>query len=93
LRRLESGETVNRRFWGHSIRAGPVRPARRPHQRQQQEERPKMAKLFSAEWMTQFKDAWNSDPEIKDKLAEIGFKSTIAWGFKDEDDPRGLLVV
>ncbi|MBK1700857.1 SCP2 sterol-binding domain-containing protein [Thiococcus pfennigii] len=52
-----------------------------------------MAKLFSAEWMTQFKDAWNSDPEIKDKLAEIGFKSTIAWGFKDEDDPRGLLVV
>lgn len=52
-----------------------------------------MAKLFSAEWMTQFKDAWNADPEIKGKLAEIGFNSTIAWGFKDEENPRGFVVV
>ncbi|AGA89523.1 putative sterol carrier protein [Thioflavicoccus mobilis 8321] len=52
-----------------------------------------MAKLFSAEWMTQFKDAWNSDPEIKDKLAEINFNSTISWGFKDEENPRGIIVV
>jgi hypothetical protein len=52
-----------------------------------------MAKLFSAEWMNQLKDSWNAEPEIKGKLAEIGFSSTIAWGFKDEENPRGILVV
>ncbi len=52
-----------------------------------------MAELFSAEWMNQFKDAWNADPEVKDKLAEIGFNSVITCGFKDEDKPRGVFVV
>ncbi|MGB5641439.1 MAG: SCP-2 sterol transfer family protein, partial [Sedimenticolaceae bacterium] len=34
-----------------------------------------MAELFSAEWMNQLKDAWNAEPEVRDKLAEIGFSS------------------
>jgi len=52
-----------------------------------------MAELFSDEWMKKFKDAWNAEPEIKDKLAEIGFDSVICYGFKGEDDPRGFLKV
>lgn len=52
-----------------------------------------MAELFSAEWMNQLKDAWNADPEVSGKLAEIGFNSVITCGFKDEDKPRGVFVV
>ena len=30
-----------------------------------------MAELFSAEWMNQLKDAWNEEPEVRDKLAAL----------------------
>lgn len=52
-----------------------------------------MAELFSAEWMNQLREAWNADPEVSGKLAEIGFDSIITAGFKDEEDPRGVFVV
>ena len=52
-----------------------------------------MAELFSAEWMNALKDEWNADPAVKDKLAEIGFNSVIACGFKGDDDPKGVFVV
>jgi putative sterol carrier protein len=52
-----------------------------------------MAELFSGEWMNQLKDAWNKDPEVSGKLAEINFSSVIACGFKDEDQPLGVFVV
>lgn len=52
-----------------------------------------MAALFSDEWMKQLMNAWNGDPEVKDKLAEIGFNSVICCGFKDEENPRGVFVV
>lgn len=52
-----------------------------------------MAELFSATWMNELKDAWNAEPEVKDKLAEIGFDSVITCGFKDEDQPRGVFIV
>lgn len=52
-----------------------------------------MAELFSEEWMNQLKDAWNAEPDVRDKLAEIGFSSVIACGFKEEDKPRGVFVV
>ncbi len=52
-----------------------------------------MAELFSDEWMKQLKDAWNAEPEVKDRLAEIGFNSVITCGFKDEEQPRGVFVV
>ncbi|HPE59968.1 MAG TPA: SCP2 sterol-binding domain-containing protein [Thiolinea sp.] len=52
-----------------------------------------MPELFSAAWMNELKDQWNNDPEVRDKLAEIGFNSTIACGFKDEEQPRGIFVV
>jgi putative sterol carrier protein len=47
-----------------------------------------MAELFSAEWANQLKDAWNAEPEVKDKLAEINFSSMITAGYKDEENPR-----
>ncbi|MEN8167575.1 MAG: SCP2 sterol-binding domain-containing protein [Pseudomonadota bacterium] len=52
-----------------------------------------MAQLFSDEWMNQLKDAWNADPDVKDKLAEIGFNSVITCGFKGDDKPLGVFVV
>lgn len=52
-----------------------------------------MAALFSDEWMKQLMDAWNAEPDVKDKLAEIGFNSVICCGFKDEENPRGVFVV
>lgn len=52
-----------------------------------------MAQLFSAGWMNELKDAWNDEPEVRDKLAEINFNSVIYCGFKNEDDPRGVFVV
>lgn len=52
-----------------------------------------MAAIFSDEWMNQLMEAWNGDPGVKDKLAEIGFNSVICYGFQNEDDPRGVFVV
>ena len=52
-----------------------------------------MAQLFTAEWMNELKDAWNGEPDVRDKLAEIGFNSVIYCGFKNEDNPRGVFVV
>ena len=52
-----------------------------------------MAELFSADWMNSLKDEWNADPEVRDRLAEIGFNSVITCGFKNEDQPRGVFVV
>ena len=43
--------------------------------------------------MKKLMDAWNGDPEVKDKLAEIGFNSVIHCGFKNEDNPRSVFVV
>jgi putative sterol carrier protein len=52
-----------------------------------------MAELFSDEWINALKDAWNNDPEVKDKLAEINFSSVITCGFKGEDAPKCVFVV
>ena len=52
-----------------------------------------MATLFSDAWINELKDAWNAEPEVKDKLAEIDFDSVITCGFKDEEEPRCVFVV
>lgn len=52
-----------------------------------------MPKLFSEEWMNDLKDQWNNEPEVKDKLAEIGFNSVITCGFKSDDKPLGVFIV
>ncbi len=52
-----------------------------------------MAQLFTDEWINALKDAWNGDPEVSDKLAEINFSSVITCGFKDDDKPLCVFVV
>ncbi len=52
-----------------------------------------MAELFSPEWMEGFKDAWNAESELSDALAAIGFNSVIGYGFPEDENPSGVLVV
>ena len=52
-----------------------------------------MADLFSADWMAKFMEEWNKEPELAGALEKIGFNSTIAYGFVDEDKPRGVLTI
>jgi len=52
-----------------------------------------MAELFSDEWMKGFMEEWNKESELVEALAKIDFSSTICYGFKGEDDPRGFLKV
>ena len=52
-----------------------------------------MADLFSHEWMESFMNAWNSEPELSDALAAIGFNSVIGYGYPDDEHPRGVLTV
>ena len=52
-----------------------------------------MADLFSEEWMKSYMEQWNSEPDLSDALAQIGFGSVIGYGFDGEDQPRGVLAV
>ncbi|VBB69614.1 hypothetical protein RIEGSTA812A_PEG_1087 [invertebrate metagenome] len=52
-----------------------------------------MAELFSSEWMNKFASAWNAEPALSEELAKIGFNSNIAYGFVDEERPRGVLMI
>ncbi|MFW9262868.1 hypothetical protein RRG12_29830 [Nostoc sp. CALU 546] len=52
-----------------------------------------LADLFSAEWMQALAKQWNAEPELADVLANIHFNSAIAYGFGDDPNPMGVLVV
>ncbi len=52
-----------------------------------------MADMFSDEWMKSFAEQWNGESELSDALAQIGFNSTIGYGFDGDDAPAGVLVV
>ncbi|WP_457677080.1 SCP-2 sterol transfer family protein [Thiolapillus sp.] len=52
-----------------------------------------MADLFSAEWMASFAEHWNDESDLVGPLGEIGFNSVIGYGFPDDDQPTGVLVV
>ena len=52
-----------------------------------------MPSLFSDDWMVDFGNAWNDEPELGDALAKIGFGSTIGYGFDGEDRARGYIKV
>ena len=49
--------------------------------------------IFADQWMQKLMDEWNKEPEIANELSIIGFSSTIAYGFENEDEPRGVLVI
>ncbi|MDH5446571.1 MAG: SCP-2 sterol transfer family protein [Gammaproteobacteria bacterium] len=52
-----------------------------------------MAEVFSAEWMDQFMQQWNNEPELSDELAKIGFNSNIGYGFDGDADPKGVICI
>ena len=43
--------------------------------------------------MNKFQAAWNSEPELSDELAKIGFNSVIGYGLDGEAEPIGVLTV
>jgi len=52
-----------------------------------------MTELFTPKWMQKLMDEWNKEDELAQELSNIGFNSTIAYGFDGEDTPRGVLVI
>ena len=38
-------------------------------------------------------DQWNKEPEVSHALSLIKFNSTIAYGFKNEKEPKAVIVV
>lgn len=52
-----------------------------------------MADMFSDEWMKSYAEQWNSESDLSDALAQIGFNSTIGYGFDGDAAPTGVLVV
>jgi len=52
-----------------------------------------MAEIFAEQWMQKMKEEWNEEPALANELLNLDFNSTIAYGFKNEDEPRGVLVI
>ena len=52
-----------------------------------------MAGLFSEEWMQSFMTAWNNESDLSKPLAEIGFNSTIAYGFDNDEPAIGYIKI
>ena len=52
-----------------------------------------MSNLFTDEWMKGFMAAWNADPSLSADLAKINFSSSIAYGFLDDDQPLGVIII
>jgi len=52
-----------------------------------------MTDIFSIQWMKCFQDEWNNEPGMAKDLAQIKFSSNIGYGFKNEEHPRGVIVV
>jgi len=52
-----------------------------------------MSNLFSGEWMTKYLDVWNSESDLSDELAKIGFNSVIGYGFDGEENPIGVITI
>lgn len=52
-----------------------------------------MSELFSESWMNALKEKWNKDSSVFEPLQKAGFDAKIAYGFKGEDAPRGLIVI
>lgn len=52
-----------------------------------------MIPLFSAQWMTDLKNEWNSAPQVYEPLQKAAFSSLVGYGFIGETQPRGVLVI
>lgn len=52
-----------------------------------------MAEMFSEGWMKSYQTAWNAEPDLSGALENIGFNSTIGYGFLDQKQPSGYIKV
>ena len=52
-----------------------------------------MVELFTEAWMHAYMKAWNSEPRIRDGFARAGFSAVIGYGFAEDEQPTGMLVV
>ncbi len=52
-----------------------------------------MSELFAEPWMLKLVEEWNREPELAGELSNVGFNSSIAYGFVDEEKPRAVLVI
>jgi hypothetical protein len=52
-----------------------------------------MQDLFSDAWMKAFKEAWNGDLKLVQDLGGMNFTANVGYGFEQEAEPRGVVVV
>ncbi len=52
-----------------------------------------MEALFSEKWMLALREKWNAEESIVHPLRKAAFSARIAYGFKGEPNPRGILVI
>lgn len=52
-----------------------------------------MSELFTPAWMGQLKEIWNATEEVVVPLAEAGFSARIGYGFSEDEQPVGMLVI
>ncbi len=52
-----------------------------------------MSDLFDTNWMKKFQQEWNRDRDLAIALKDIAFNAIIAYGFPDEENPRGVITV
>lgn len=52
-----------------------------------------MSELFSDEWMKDYMEEWNKEPELSDALAQINFNTVIGYGFDGDEQPLGVVVI
>mgnify|MGYP001554082524 CR=1 FL=1 len=52
-----------------------------------------MSQLFSDTWMNELKNAWNQEADVFAPLEKANFSANIAYGYKGEEQPRGILTV
>jgi len=49
--------------------------------------------MFTDEWMSKYQVAWNNEPGLANALEQIGFNSTIGYGFDGDSQPVGVIEV
>jgi len=52
-----------------------------------------MSAMFSDAWMKDLQKLWNDEVHVYGPLQKAGFSANIAYGFKDEEQPRGVIVI
>lgn len=52
-----------------------------------------MSDLFSEAWMQDLQSLWNKEADVYGPLQKAGFSANIGYGFKEEDKPRGVIII